>query len=104
MNSNYVEFPCLVREFTSTLGMKDFEMNYDKYCPELRLVLHYCGRGYYEYIPQFHDTEEGFEKYQARIERSGQKCRELGLTLVEIPWYFAVEQVEQVLRNCLEGV
>lgn len=84
--------------------MGDFEIAYDKYCPELRFVLHYCGRTYYEYIDIFHRTEEGFEKHQGRIERSRQKCRERGLTLVDVPWYFNEEQIEQVLRNCLEGV
>lgn len=87
-----------------TLRSQGMEVNYDFYCQELRLVLHHCGSQWYEYAQCYHGTLVEFEKDQGRIERSRQKCRELGLTLVEIPWYFNEEQIEQVLHNCLEGV
>lgn len=76
MTNNYPNFLSLIRvcfpehEFISTQCIEDFEITYHKYCPELRLILHYCGRSYYEYSSMYHGTEEGFEMFQRKMERS----------------------------------
>ena len=63
-----------------------YNLELDCYNNELRLAVEYNGAQHYNYIPFFHKNKEAFynQKYRDEIKRI--RCKELGITLIEIPY------------------
>lgn len=57
----------------------------DCYNPELRLAVEYNGVQHYKFIPFFHKNREAFYNQRYRDELKRLRCKELGITLIEIP-------------------
>jgi len=73
----------------------------DCYNPELRLGVEYNGRQHYAYVPYFHKNKEAFYNQKYRDEMKRTKCREAGITLIEVPYTVKVEDIEDYLRRSL---
>lgn len=71
----------------------------DCYNPELRLALEYQGRQHYKYTPVFHKNYEEFVAQINRDQFKKQRCRELGITLIEIPYTVKMEDLSKRIKN-----
>jgi hypothetical protein len=52
------------------------------------LAIEYQGRQHYEHVQYFHKTEKEFLDQQARDQKKREECKELGITLIEVPHTF----------------
>jgi hypothetical protein len=57
----------------------------DCFCKELGLAVEVNGVQHYKYTPFFHRNHDQFRTQQYRDVMKRQKCKEVGITLVEIP-------------------
>lgn len=67
----------------------------------LRLAVEYNGAQHYKYIPFFHKNKEAFYNQKYRDELKRIRCRELGITLIEVP-YTEEKRLEEYLREQLK--
>jgi hypothetical protein len=58
----------------------------DGYNEELKVGFEYQGQQHYKFCKHVHATQEDFEAQQARDEWKAEKCKELGITLIAIPY------------------
>jgi hypothetical protein len=70
----------------------------DCYNSELQLAAEYNGAQHYKYIPFFHKNKEAFYNQKYRDELKRIRCRELGITLIEIP-YTEERRLEQFIAR-----
>ncbi len=66
----------------------------DMYNAQLQLAVEYQGLQHTIYMPFLHKDEEDFAKQQRRDQFKRERCRELGITLIEIPYSVRYEQLE----------
>lgn len=59
----------------------------DIFLPNLKLAFEYQGEQHYKFVKFFHGDYKGFEKQINRDLRTKQKCKELGINLIEFPYY-----------------
>lgn len=78
-----------------------YNLEFDCYNEEMKLAVEYNGAQHYNYIPFFHKNKEAFYNQKYRDELKRIKCKELGITLIEIPYteekrleYFLDEQLK----------
>ena len=72
----------------------------DCFNQELRLGCEYSGQQHYKYIPFFHKSKEAFYNQKYRDDYKRTKCRENGITLIEVPYTVPTEQIEQyIIKN-----
>lgn len=62
-----------------------YNLELDCYNESLRLAVEYNGAQHYKYIPFFHRNKEAFYNQKYRDELKRIRCRELGITLIEVP-------------------
>lgn len=74
------------------------------YCDKYKLAIQSMSMDSYGFDPDFHASHEQFLKCQKIDELRRQICKERGVCLVEVPGYFTHDEVESLLRNCLEDV
>ena len=89
----------------------DFMVNHvtgSKYCLELdcynarlRLAVEFNGVQHYNFTPFFHRNKEAFYNQKYRDELKRIRCKELGITLIEIP-FTEEENLEEFLRSELK--
>ena len=70
----------------------------DCYNSELQLAAEYNGAQHYKFIPFFHKNKEAFYNQKYRDELKRIRCKELGITLIEIP-YTEERHLEQYLTH-----
>jgi len=63
-----------------------FNLELDCYNESLRLAVEYQGEQHYKFIPFFHKSKEAFYNQKYRDELKRLRCRELGITLIEVPY------------------
>lgn len=80
-----------------------YNLELDCYNESLRLAVEYNGAQHYNYIPFFHKNKEAFYNQKYRDELKRIKCKELGITLIEIP-YTEEKRLEQYLKQQLKIV
>ena len=73
----------------------------DCYNEGLKLGCEYHGRQHFEYTPFMHRTREAFQNQQYRDQIKIQKCQELGIKLVVVPYTVPVQSIEQFIINKL---
>lgn len=80
-----------------------YNLEFDCYNEEMKLAVEYNGAQHYNYIPFFHKNKEAFYNQKYRDELKRIKCKELGITLIEIPYteekrleYFLDEQFKTI--------
>ena len=71
----------------------------DIYNDELKLAIEYSGRQHYEYVPFFHKNYEAFLNQRYRDEMKKNKCKEAGITLIEVPYKIKHEQIPQFIKT-----
>lgn len=71
----------------------------DGYCEELKLAFEYNGKQHYEAVPYF-GGEERFRATQIRDQRKRNVCKEMGVTLIEIPFSKEGNPKEFILSEC----
>lgn len=86
----------------------DFMVNHvtgSKYCLELdcynarlRLAVEFNGVQHYNFTPFFHRNKEAFYNQKYRDELKRIRCKELGITLIEIP-YTEEDRLEEFLKE-----
>ena len=87
----------------NTVTGSKYNLELDCYNPELRLAVEYNGQQHYNYIPFFHKNKEAFYNQKYRDELKRIRCKELGITLIEIP-YTEERKLEQFLEQQLKSV
>ena len=80
-----------------------YNLELDCYNPELRLAVEYNGAQHYVYNTFFHKNKEAFYNQKYRDELKRLRCKELGITLIEIP-YTEDRRLEQFLEQQLREV
>jgi hypothetical protein len=80
-----------------------YNLELDCYNSELRLAVEYNGQQHYNYIPFFHKNKEAFYNQKYRDELKRIRCREIGITLIEIP-YTEEKRLEKFLEQQLKSV
>lgn len=78
-----------------------YNLELDCYNESLRLAVEYNGAQHYQYIPFFHKNKEAFYNQKYRDELKRIRCRELGITLIEIP-HTEDKRLEQYLEQQLK--
>lgn len=79
-----------------------YNLELDCYNPELRLAVEYNGAQHYNYIPFFHKNKEAFYNQKYRDELKRIKCKELGITLIEIS--YTEKNIENYLDSQLKSL
>jgi hypothetical protein len=80
----------------------DFNLEIDCFNQELRLGCEYNGVQHYKYVPFFHKNKEAFLNQKYRDEMKRTKCREFGITLIEVPHTVKVENIENFIVSELK--
>jgi len=73
----------------------------DCYNEGLKLGCEYHGRQHFEYTPFMHRTREAFQNQQYRDQIKIQKCQELGIKLVVVPYTVPIHSIERFIINKL---
>jgi len=66
----------------------------DCYNEQLGIALEYNGIQHYKYSPHFHKCKKDFYSQVHRDDWKRQKCRERGITLIEIPYWITPDNLE----------
>lgn len=75
----------------------------DCYCHDLRLALEYQGKQHYQKT-KFHDTKKDVI-YQFRKDQwKAKRCQELGITLLQVPYWVRPEELENYIKQNLVKV
>lgn len=73
----------------------------DMYNEEMKLAFEYQGIQHSKYTPYFHKKYEDFLYQQKKDEWKRNKCREMGILLIEIPHTVKFEDLEQYIKDKL---
>jgi len=73
----------------------------DLYNDELKLGVEVNGDQHYRFIPFFHRNKEAFRNQRYRDEMKKIKCRDNGITLIEIPYKVGEKGIKNYLLNKL---
>lgn len=79
----------------SPLTNKNLEL--DCYNPELRIALEYNGQQHYTYVQRFHKSKRDFYAQVHRDDWKRKRCRELGIRLIEVPYWVPEGQLEEYI-------
>lgn len=77
----------------------DINLEIDCYNDQLKIGVEYSGIQHYKYSPFFHKNKEAFYNQKYRDEMKRVKCRENGITLIEVPYTVKLEDIEGFLRS-----
>ena len=96
--------PDFLHNVVTSTDTSSYRLELDCYNPELAIAVEYNGRQHYEFVPFFHRTRDAFynQKYRDEIKRI--KCRENGVTLIEVPYTVPVRQIEDFIVEALNRV
>lgn len=87
------EFPSARPDFLkSPVTKKNLEL--DCYNPDLKIALEYNGKQHYTYTPHFHRSKKDFYSQVHRDDWKRNKCKELGIKLIEVPYWISQEGLE----------
>jgi hypothetical protein len=79
-----------------------YNLELDCYNDELKLAVEYNGEQHYNYIPFFHRNKEAFYNQKYRDEMKRNRCKELGITLIEVP-YTEKNRIREYLKEKLKA-
>jgi hypothetical protein len=72
----------------------------DLYNSDLNLCVEFNGRQHYEYIPYFHQNKEAFYNQRYRDEMKKNKCKEIGINYLEVPYNIKPSDMENyIIKN-----
>jgi hypothetical protein len=81
-----------------------YNMELDCYNPELKIAVEYNGQQHYRFIPYFHRNKDRFINQRYRDVLKRKLCEENGITLIEVPYTIAVNDIENFLRKKLREI
>lgn len=92
-------FPSVRPDFLkSPVSKKNLEL--DCYNSDLRIALEYNGQQHYTYTPYFHKFKKNFYSQVHRDDWKRQKCRDLGIKLIEVPyWVIPIDLEEYITKE-----
>ncbi len=92
-------FPTIRPDFLrSPRTKKNLEL--DCYNKELRIALEYNGPQHYTYTPHFHKNKKNFYSQVHRDDWKRKRCRELGIRLIEVPyWVIPIDLEDYIIRE-----
>jgi hypothetical protein len=74
----------------------------DMYNEELKIAVEFNGEQHYKFVPWFHQKEDNFIKQQIRDTEKIDKCREIGVNLIIVPFTCTnFKDVETCIREQL---
>lgn len=95
------KFPTVRPDFLkSPMTGKNLEL--DCYNEDLRIALEYNGKQHYTYTPHFHKSKKDFFSQVHRDDWKRSRCRELGIRLIEIPYWVIDVDLEDYIRRELQ--
>ena len=81
-----------------------YNLEIDLYNDDLKLGVEVQGDQHYKFIPFFHRNKDAFVKQRYRDEMKKLKCREEGITLIEIPYKVGEDGLKPYLIDQLRMV
>ena len=92
-------FPSVRPDFLcSPMTKKNLEL--DCYNKELRIALEYNGQQHYTFTPHFHKSKKNFYSQVHRDDWKRKRCRELGIRLIEVPyWVTPIDLEDYIIRE-----
>ena len=95
------EFIKDIAKFLSNRGVKKLAgINAWKNNEELRIALEYNGQQHYTYTPYFHKSKKNFYSQVHRDDWKRSRCRELGIRLIEVPyWVTPIDLEDYIVRE-----
>ena len=87
----------------NTVTGGSFNLELDCYDEGMKLAVEYNGRQNYDYIPFFHKNKEAFYNQKYRDELKRRMCRDVGITLIEIPYTVKNQDIENYLIRELKN-
>jgi len=89
-------FPSVRPSFLkSPMTGKNLEL--DCYNADLRIALEYNGQQHYTYTPHFHKSKKNFYSQVHRDDWKRKKCKQLGIRLIEIPYWIIPIDLENYI-------
>lgn len=94
-----VQFPsCRPNFLKNPKTKKNLEL--DCYNKDLQIALEYNGQQHYFHVPTFQKSKKDFYANVFRDDWKRQKCSDMGITLIEVP-YWAQHNLEEFIRAAL---
>jgi hypothetical protein len=94
-------FPSIRPDFLrSPTTNKNLEL--DCYNKDLKIAVEYNGRQHYAYTPHFHKSKTDFYSQVHRDDWKRKKCKELGIKLIEVPYWIVDVNLEDFIRKELK--
>ena len=81
----------------SPLTNKNLEL--DCYNEDLRIALEYNGQQHYTFVPRFHKSKKDFYSQVHRDDWKRKRCREMGIRLIEIPYWVPETDLERYITE-----
>ena len=92
------KFPSIRPSFLKNPKTKK-NLEIDCYNSELKIGLEYNGQQHYKYTPFFHKKKSNFFSQVFRDDWKRKKCGELGITLIEIPYWITEMNLENYIQK-----
>lgn len=80
-----------------------FNLELDCYDESLKLAVEYNGRQHYDFIPYFHKNNDRFLNQKYRDDMKRRICKEMGITLIEVPFTVEIKEIEEFIRKELRS-
>jgi len=97
------EFPSARPDFLkSPVTKKNLEL--DCYNPDLQLALEYNGKQHYTYTPHFHKSKKDFYSQVHRDDWKRKRCRELGIKLIEVPYWITIPKLKNYILKQIRNL
>lgn len=75
----------------------------DCYNSDLGIAIEYNGQQHYKYCPHFHKAKKDFYSQVHRDDWKRKKCKELGIILIEIPYWVPPHKLEPFIVKQLKN-
>ena len=87
------------KQFPKNRSILNCKMELDGYCEELKLAFEYQGKQHYTFIKHLHRRKEIYEAQRERDKLKKILCDQMGITLIEVPYY---EDLESFIKKELK--
>lgn len=77
----------------------NFNLELDCYDETLKLAVEYNGRQHYDFIPYFHKNNDRFLNQKYRDDMKRRICKDMGITLIEVPFTVEIKEIEEFIRK-----
>lgn len=74
----------------------------DCYNKDLKLAVEYQGEQHYNFIPYFHKNKASFQNQKYRDEIKRMRCKEQGITLIEVPYTVKLNDIYGFIKKELK--